>query len=565
MKPLDPKLLRYAAPARGYMLLTTAFGVTTAALVIAQALLIAAVLAPVISSGATLPDVAGRLGWLAAVVAARAVVNGLQERYAHRAATRVVADLREKVVLRAAELGPRWLSTGRGTDVVTLATRGLDDLEPYLVRYLPQLLLAVTVTPATLAVVLGLDWISALIITVTIPLVPLFMILVGQLTQTYSQRRLQVMERLGAQVLDLLAGLATLRAFGREKGPVARVRELGDAYTCSTMATLRVAFLSGLVLELLTTLSVALVAVGIGLRLVHGDLGLETGLAVLVLAPEVYLPIRQIGVQFHASTDGITAAQRAFDVLDEALPTPGTTPAPDLTHTTITLEGLSVVAPGRHVVAPAQLSAVIRPGRVTALVGPSGSGKTTAVLAILGLLAPDEGTVRAGETDLSTVDPATWWSQIAWLPQRSVLAPGTVREALTTDHATAPSEADLTRAMRLTGLDDVVAHLPRGLDTVLGHGGLGLSVGQRQRVALTTALLGDQPLVVLDEPTAHLDALAEEQVLATIDALRMAGRTVLVVAHRPALVALADDVVEVRSAPSGTPQRTERTESTVIP
>ncbi|SDD66052.1 ATP-binding cassette, subfamily C, CydD [Sanguibacter gelidistatuariae] len=548
MKPLDPKLLRYAAPARGYVLLTTAFGIITAALVIAQALLIAAALAPVISDGATLRDVAGRLGWLAAVVAARAVVNGLQERFAHRAATRVVADLREKVVLRAAELGPRWLSSGRGTDVVTLATRGLDDLEPYLVRYLPQLLLAVTVTPAALVVVLGLDWISALIITVTIPLVPLFMILVGQLTQSYSQHRLLVMARLGAQVLDLLAGLATLRAFGREKGPVARVRELGEAYTRSTMSTLRVAFLSGMVLELLTTLSVALVAVGIGLRLVHGDIGLETGLAVLVLAPEVYLPIRQIGVQFHASTDGITAAQRAFDVLDEALPMSGTIPAPDLARTPITFDGLSVVAPGRLAVAPSNLSATIHPGRVVALVGPSGSGKSTAVLALLGLLTPDEGRVRAGDLDLATIDRSTWWSQIAWLPQRSALPPGTVREALAADPLAPPSEEVLARAMRLTGLDDVVAHLPRGLDTALGQGGLGLSVGQRQRVALTAALLGDQPLVVLDEPTAHLDALAEDQVLATINELRVAGRTVLVVAHRPALVALADDVIEVRSA-----------------
>lgn len=549
MKPLDPKLLRYAAPARGYVLLTTAFGITTAFLVIAQALLIAAALAPVISDGATLPDVASHLWWLAAVVALRAVVNGLQERYAHRAATRVVADLREKVVLRAAELGPRWLSTGRGTDVVTLATRGLDDLEPYLVRYLPQLLLAVTVTPATLVVVLDLDWISALIIAVTIPLVPLFMILVGQLTQTYSQRRLAVMQRLGAQVLDLLAGLATLRAFGREKGPVARVRELGEAYTRSTMGTLRVAFLSGMVLELLTTLSVALVAVGIGLRLVYGEIGLETALAVLVLAPEVYLPIRQIGVQFHASTDGITAAQRAFEVLDDPLPPSGVVPAPDLAHTAISLDGLSVAAPGRDVIAPAGLTAQIRPGTVVALVGPSGSGKTTAVLALLGLVTPDLGSVRAGDVDLTTIDRSTWWSQIAWLPQRTALPPGTLRQILTTDPATPPSAHDLSRAMALTGLDDVVAQLPEGLETSLGQGGLGLSVGQRQRVALTAALLGERPLVVLDEPTAHLDSLAEDQVLATIAALRAEGRTVLVVAHRPTLVAIADDVIQVRSTP----------------
>ena len=555
MKPLDPKLLRYAAPARGYVLLTAAFGITTAGLVVAQALLIAATLAPVVSAGATLDDVSGHLRWLAGVVVARAVVTGLQERYAHRAATRVVTSLRGQVLAHAAALGPRWLSTGRGVDTVTLATRGLDDLEPYLVRYLPQLLLAVTVTPATLVVVLGLDWISAVIIIVTIPLVPVFMILVGQLTQSYSERRLAVMQRLGAQVLDLLAGLPTLRAFGRERGPVARVRELGDAYTRSTMSTLRVAFLSGMVLELLTTLSVALVAVGVGLRLVYGEVGLETALAVLVLAPEVYLPIRQIGVQFHASTDGITAAQKAFDVIEEPLRPQGTVTAPDLARATITVDGLGVDAPGRDLRAPAGLSLTIRPGRMVALTGPSGSGKTTTVLALLGLVSPDSGSVRVDGTDLADVDLSTWWSQVAWLPQRSTLPPGTLREALGVAEAErsasdgTPASEAVTRAMRLTGLDTVVSTLPDGLDTVLGQGGVGLSVGQRQRVALTAALLGEEPLVVLDEPTAHLDALAEDQVLASLAALRDAGRTVVVVAHRPSLVELADDVVEVASAP----------------
>jgi ATP-binding cassette subfamily C protein CydD len=555
VKPLDPKLLRYAAPARGYVLLTAAFGITTAGLVVAQALLIAATLAPVVSAGATLDDVSGHLRWLAGVVVARAVVTGLQERYAHRAATRGVTSLRGQVLAHAAALGPRWLSTGRGVDTVTLATRGLDDLEPYLVRYLPQLLLAVTVTPATLVVVLGLDWISAVIIIVTIPLVPVFMILVGQLTQSYSERRLAVMQRLGAQVLDLLAGLPTLRAFGRERGPVARVRELGDAYTRSTMSTLRVAFLSGMVLELLTTLSVALVAVGVGLRLVYGEVGLETALAVLVLAPEVYLPIRQIGVQFHASTDGITAAQKAFDVIEEPLRPQGTVTAPDLARATITVDGLGVDAPGRDLRAPAGLSLTIRPGRMVALTGPSGSGKTTTVLALLGLVSPDSGSVRVDGTDLADVDLSTWWSQVAWLPQRSTLPPGTLREALGVAEAErtasvgAPASEAVTRAMRLTGLDTVVSTLPDGLDTVLGQGGVGLSVGQRQRVALTAALLGEEPLVVLDEPTAHLDALAEDQVLASLAALRDAGRTVVVVAHRPSLVELADDVVEVASAP----------------
>lgn len=557
MKPLDPRLLRFASPARGYVLLVTLTGIATAALVVAQALLVASALAPVVSDGASLQDVAGPLRWLVVVVLARALVNGVQERYAHRAAVRVVTDLRGQLVARAARLGPRWSASGRGTDVVTLATRGLDDLAPYLVRYLPQLLLAVTVTPATLLVVLGLDWISAAIIAATIPLVPVFMILVGQLTQSTSRRRLAAMERLGAQSLDLLAGLPTLRAFGREHGPATRVRSLGEAYTRSTMGTLRVAFLSGMVLELLTTLSVALVAVGIGLRLVHGDVGLESALAVLILAPEVYQPVRQIGVHFHASLDGLTAAQKAFDVLEQPLPPTGTRPAPDLRRAEIRFDAVDVEAPGRGVRAPAGLSFTVRPGRVVALVGPSGAGKTTAVLALLGLLAPDTGSVTVDGTSLSEIDSSSWWEQVAWLPQRTALPPGTLRSALqgggslraTQEEGSADlGDERLHEVARLTGLDAVLDSLPAGLDTLVGQGGVGLSVGQRQRVALTAALLGSQQLIVLDEPTAHLDALSEAQVIASVRALRDAGRTVVLVAHRPSLVAVADETVAVRSA-----------------
>jgi len=311
VKPLDPRLLRHARAARRWIALSVVLGALTAGLVIAQALLLARVLAPAVAGTATVRDVRTPLVALAAVMLARVAVTWLNERWAHRAAGAVIAELRARVVDHATALGPRWLAGGAGAPLTTLVTRGLDALEPYFVRYLPQLVLAATVTPAVLAVVLGLDWIAAVTIAVTLPLVPIFMVLVGRLTQDASRRRLATMERLGAQMLDLVAGLPTLRALGRERGPIARVRELGESHRVATMTTLRIAFLSGMVLELITTLSVALVAVGIGLRLVSGDLDLQTGLAVLVLAPEVYLPLRQVGAHFHASTDGIAAAARA--------------------------------------------------------------------------------------------------------------------------------------------------------------------------------------------------------------------------------------------------------------
>lgn len=557
MKPLDPRLLRYARAARGYLALTVSLGIVTAGLVIAQALLLARVLAAAAHDGTPLPDLLPQIGWLAAVVAARALATGVQERFAHRAATRAVAELREQVVARAAELGPRWLAEGEGARVVTLATRGLDALEPYFVRYLPQLVLSATVTPAVLVVVLDLDWVSAAIAAGTLPLIPIFMVLIGQLTQGRSERGLRVMQRLGSQVLDLVAGLTTLRAFGRERGPAARVQELGDAHRRATMGTLRIAFLSGMVLELLTTLSVALVAVGIGLRLVYGQLDLTTGLAVLVLAPEVYLPLRQVGAQFHASTDGVAAADRVFAVLETPVPEAGTSPAPDLRTTTVRLHGVTVRAPGRDLLAPAGLDLDVAPGRTVAVTGPSGAGKSTTVDLLLGLLRPEEGTVELVGADgravpLADVDPRTYWAQVAWLPQRPVLEPATVGRLVAgaeDDALTTGARARRDAAAALTGLDAVVASLPGGWSHDLGRGGSGLSVGQRQRVALTRALLSDAPLVVLDEPTAHLDSAGERVVLDTVRALRDAGRTVVLVAHRPSLVALADAVVTVRSAP----------------
>jgi ATP-binding cassette subfamily C protein CydD len=574
VKPLDPRLLRHARATRAYVLLTAGLGLVTAGAVLVQAWLLGSITAPVVTGDAALGDVAGLIGWLVPVLVLRALLVGVQERYAHRAAARVIAELRRGVLERAVALGPRWLDEGRRSAVVTLVTRGLDSLEPYFVRYLPQLLLAVTVTPMVLVVIAGLDLIAAATIAVTIPLIPVFMVLVGQLTQRYATERLAVLQRLGSQLLDLLAGLPTLKALGRERGPAARVRALGAAYSQTTMQTLRVAFLSGGVLELLATLSVALVAVGVGLRLVFGELDLTTGLIVLMLAPEVYLPLRQVGTHFHASADGVAAANQAFAILEEPVAARGAARAPDLRRTAITWRGVSVRTPGRDRWAPAGLTATVRPGKVLALAGPSGAGKTTAAAVLLGILSPDRGTLtlapadpaRPGdhaipdapargpaELDLADVDPATWWAQVAWVPQRPLLLPGTVRDnvlgtAGSAAPAPMPGEEALARAASTTGLDAVLATLPEGWSTVIGQGGVGLSVGQRQRLALTRALVGDEPLVVLDEPTAHLDAASEAQVTGAIRALATAGRTVVVIAHRRAVLAVADEVVFVRSA-----------------
>src|SRR5690625_545067 len=571
--PLDPRLLREARAARGYVALTAALGLVTAGLVVAQALLLSHVLAPLITQDATLSNVGGKLTVLALVFGARAAVVGFQERFAHRAATRTITQLRAALLKHASALGPRWLASGRASQIATLTTRGLEALEPYFVRYLPQLLLAATVTPITLAIVWWQDWTSGLTVLVTLPLVPIFMILVGKLTEATSRRKIQTMTRLGSQVLDLISGLPTLKALGRERGPGARVRQLGESHRRATMGTLRIAFLSGMVLELLTTLSVALVAVGIGMRLVYGWMDLTVGLAVLVLAPEVFFPIRQVGTHFHASSDGVAAAEEVFAILEQPITHAalglhaGSLPVPDLRTTTIQIRDLTVRAGDREVFAPYRLSFDIKPGTITALQGPNGSGKSTTSLALLNLLRPDDGEIRVGDTALSKICPASWWRNIAWVPQRAMLIPGTIAEnvlldtapnspIIADDDSTAGAEttrsAGFEQAARVTGLSKVIESLPDGWQTRLGHGGVGLSLGQRQRIALTRALVKDAPLVVVDEPTAHLDSDSEQVILDGIKALRGQGRTVLLIAHRNELLNIADDVISVASRDANT-------------
>ena len=549
--------MRYARSARRYIAATAVTGMVTAVLVVAQAFLISGAVSRVTSEGASPTSVRGLVMALGAVVVARALVVLLQEAHAHRSATGTIVELRRLVLEHAARLGPRWQAL-HGAETATLVTRGLDDLEPYFTRYLPQLVLAATVTPATVLVLITQDWPAAVAVVCTLPLIPIFMILIGRMTQSVSQERLETMRVLGDQVLDLISGLPTLKALGRERGPAERVRSLGGAYRRTTMSTLRIAFLSGAVLEFITTLSVAIIAVEIGFRLVAGRLDLFTGLLVLMVAPEVYQPLRQVGFQFHASANGVAAAESVFEVLETPVPERGTLPAPDLRTAGIELDAISVAARGTW--APAGLSATIRPGGLVALIGQSGAGKTTATQILLGLMPADRGHVRivpdsghapqGGAVDLSEIDPATWWEQIAWVPQRPTITPGTVLDNVAPGASVGDGVPDeLAEAARATGFDEVVTTLPQGWETTVGSGGAGLSVGQRQRLALTRALYSTAPLVVMDEPTAHLDAASEAHVLTAVRALHASGRTVVVIAHRPALIALAEQAVVVESRP----------------
>jgi len=549
--------MRYAHSARRHIVLTSVLGLLTAVLVIAQAFLVARSVSPVIEGTARLGDVRGLIAALVVVVVLRGATVALREAWGRRAAEGTIRELRTALVAKSERLGPRWRAR-HGADTATLITRGLDDLEPYFVKFLPQMILVATVTPLALATILLQDFWSALVALLTIPLIPIFMILIGRFTQDSSRKKLVSMERLGSQLLDLMSGLPTLRGLGRTDGPRAHLRRLGRENTRTTLATLRVAFLSGGVLEFLSTLSVALVAVEVGMRLVYGHLTLATGLVVIMLAPEVFEPLRQVGAQFHASADGVAAASATFDILETPEPEHGDAVAPDIAAADIVLDDVWVAARGAW--APAGLSAVIAPGTLAALRGPSGSGKTTAAMVLLGLEPATRGRIRirghapgAPTVDLVDVDPASWWSQVTWVPQTPTLVPGALRANLPEDVPL----ADLERAAAATGFDRVLADLPDGWDTTIGQGGVGLSVGQRQRLALTRALLDDSRLVVLDEPTAHLDAMSEAAVVASLIDLRDQGRTVVVIAHRAAVVAAADHVIDV-SPRAATPEEDQQ-------
>lgn len=508
---------------------------------IAASVLMAHVVAGVITDPATrtADHWAPALFALAALWSLRAAAQWLQNRLGQHGATAIIGELSSQVLRSVTALPPRRQHAVR-EEAAILVTHGLDGLRPYFTRFLPAAVLAALLTPVAMIVIACYDVRSALIVVVALPLIPLFMVLIGLLTAERSAAALAAMGTLHARLLDLIAGIPTLRALDRAGGAAPRIDELSTAQRYSTLATLRITFLSTLVLELLATLGVALVAVSVGLRLVSGDVSLAAALTALLLAPEVFWPLRRVGVEFHAAQDGKVAFGRAYRLIEEiGEPERGGRPVDD---TVIELDQLGIT--GRDGSAPDGLTLRAEPGVVTVLTGPNGSGKSTALQAILGLTPADSGRVLIGGTDITDVDLHRWWTQVSWLPQRPALVPGTVRANLelfgTLD--------DLDGACRAAVFDEVLASLPEGLDTVLGRDGAGLSLGQRQRLALARALGRSCAVLLLDEPTSHLNAELEARVLQAIRARARDGATVLVVGHRDAVLTAGDQVVQVGGA-----------------
>ncbi|MFF5476920.1 thiol reductant ABC exporter subunit CydD [Streptomyces sp. NPDC012935] len=543
VKPIDPRLLRYARATRLFLIAVVGLGTVGAVLVIAQAMLIAEAVVGAFQHGMSGAELRTPLLLLVAVAVGRAVVAWLTELAAHRAAAAVKSELRGRLLERATELGPDWLSGQRTGSLVALATRGVDALDDYFSRYLPQLGLAVVVPIAVLARIVTEDWVSAAIIVGTLPLIPIFMMLIGWATQSRMDRQWRMLSRLSGHFLDVVAGLPTLKVFGRARAQAESIRRITDEYRRATMRTLRIAFISSFALELLSTLSVALVAVTIGMRLVHGDMHLYDGLVILVLAPEAYLPLRQVGAQYHAAAEGLSAAEEIFEVLETPAPASGSAAVPT---GAVSFEGVSVRYPGRSSDAVSDVSFDVEPGETVALVGPSGAGKSTLLNVLLGFVRPAEGRILVGGADLAELDLEEWRSRIAWVSQRPHLYAGTIAENVRLARPDA-DDAAVRQALGNAGALEFVDALPQGVETALGEDGVGLSAGQRQRLALARAFLADRPVLLLDEPTAALDGATEAEVVEAVRRLAV-GRTVLLVVHRPALLGVADRVVRLAEA-----------------
>ena len=539
--PLDPRLVRRARATLPFLAGLCVVGVATALLILAQAWLLSRGVSSVFAAH-HLDGVAMWCGLLAAVFCGRACLAWLQESLAHRASASVKSQLRRDI-LQARLSRPTDATMPSGT-LISLMTTGLDALDGYYSKYLPQLVLAVIV-PAVLATAIGLnDLTSLVIVVVTIPLIPVFMALIGWRTEAAVAKRFKVATRLANHFADLVAGLPTLQVFGRARAQLEGLRRTEAANRSETMRTLRISFLSSFILELLATLSVALVAVTVGFRVAAGGMDLRTSLFILILAPEVFLPVRQVGVLFHDVADGMAAAEVSFGLIESGRPT---APKSDVEiasprEVPVVISGLTHTYEGTDRAAPDGLYLRIEPGSVVALVGHSGGGKTTALSCLLGFIDPDSGSILVGDRELIGADESVWQSwrrQLAYVPQVPAMMAGTVAENIRLGCSDAP-EAMLRDALDRCG----AAAIP--LNKRIDDDAEGLSAGERRRVALARALVrveqAEAGLLVLDEPTAGLDADTEATVL---EAVRASGASVLVVSHRRNIIAAADVVVDL--------------------
>jgi thiol reductant ABC exporter CydD subunit len=538
MRLLDPRLLREVPAVRRFLVLCVVLALAAAAVIVAQAALLGHVVAAAFLGHRTLAALAVPLAALAAVSIARGALAWAFESGGTLAAAGTVSTLRAQLLAHLVRARPGGIGELSAGDVAAAALDGTDALEPYFARFLPQLVLGAVVPPVLLVWVGLHDVLSAIVLLCTVPLIPVFGILIGRAAGHATMRRWRALSQLSAHFLDVVRGLPTLRAYRRSAAQTESIAAYTDEYRRSTMATLRIAFLSAFALELVASLGTAIVAVEIGIRLVDGGITLQPALAILVLAPELYAPLRAASAQFHASADGLAAARRVFELIDlaPAVPAPpAPAAAPDPAAGAVRLERLAAAYPGRGRVLDG-LSLDLAPGERVAVFGASGAGKSTLLAVLLRFLEIDDGRLSVDGIDLRGVDPEAWRQRLAWVPQRPLLEPGTVAAAVRLG-APQAADRDVVAALHAAGAGALAQRLASDVTT--------LSAGEQRRVALARALLRGAPLLLLDEPTAHLDRRAAELVVATLATLSRAC-TVLVATHDPRLLAAVDRALELR-------------------
>jgi ATP-binding cassette subfamily C protein CydD len=541
---LDRRLWHEVWRARGPLSVAVGAGLLAGLLLVAQAYLLSRAISRVFLGGATLTETAPLLGMLGAVAIGRALMLGGAELAGHILADRVKAALRERLLAHLVALGPAYVRGERSGELAHTVSEGIEALHAYVSEYLPQLALAILVPLAMLVVVFPLDLLSGIVLLLTAPMIPLLMILIGKAANWQSRRQWTQLSRMSAHFLDVLQGLSTLKIFGRSREQAATIAAVSEQFREATMSVLRVAFLSAFVLEMLATISTAIIAVEIGLRLLYGRLAFDEALFVLILAPEYYLPLRQLGARFHAGISGVTAAARIFAVLETKPADCVLTPPPasdwPVPPFAVHLADVRYAYDDGDRPALNGLTLSIPAGQTVALVGPSGAGKSTVAHLLLRFIAPTAGRITINGRDLCDLPADQWRRQIAWVPQLPYLFDGTVADNIRLGRPDSSLDA-VVYAAQQANADGFIRALPDGYDTRIGERGARLSGGQAQRLALARAFLRDAPFVILDEATANLDPETEASILAAMEKLRQ-GRTALVIAHRLHTIRDADQV-----------------------
>ena len=557
----NPRLLKLAQKSLVWLILTILLGLFSGFFTIGQAGTISQVVSQVFLDGKTLKDVSGLLTLTLLFFTAKALLAWLSSISAKTIAVHVKTRVRETLLKKLEELGPVYLKGEKSGEISSTVVEGVEALDAYFSQYLPQLVLSALVPLTILIFVFPRDILSGFVLLVTAPLIPYFMYLIGNSAKVITDRQFSTLSRLASQFLDSLQGLTTLKLYNQAKAHTERIREASDQYRVTTMKVLQVTFLSALVLELLATLSTAIVAVEIGLRLLYFNVSFEQALFLLMIAPEFYIPLRMLGLRFHAGMQGQSAADRIFEILDQVPLEEEDSQESKITDLSlpikkITLEGVSFTYPGENKPALQDLTLKIKAGEQIALVGKSGSGKSTLASLLLGFFPPSSGNIQINDQNLERVDLKEWREQIAWVPQ----APALFQDTIAANIRLARPDADLSAvaaAASAAHLTEFIESLPEGYETLIGEDGARLSGGQAQRLALARAFLKDAPILLLDEPTSQLDPDTESH-LADATHQLIKDRTSITIAHRLNTVFQADRILvlnEGRLVEAGTHQQ----------